>query len=213
MPFEDEPLHRRTLEMDVFEQRIDEQDRFVVRSRLRDQRPWETSDRLTLHDIGFELEVDVASSQILRAEAVMTAFPHTECPLIAPRFAQLVGLTVGRGFSRALRERFGSTSGCAHLHELARTTGSAIVQAQLSRRARSRYGDDGSGDSGSSGSSGSSGVKATTASLLGMCHIWAPDGIGPRKVNAGWNPSRMTSYPALSVAEIEQLVAEAGEVG
>ena len=41
----------------------------------------------------------------------MHTFPHTECPVIEPAFAELEGLSVARGYTREVQTRFGGTSG------------------------------------------------------------------------------------------------------
>jgi hypothetical protein len=44
-------------------------------------------------------------------------------------YGGLVGLNLGRGFRRALRERVGGVLGCTHLTELAQVLPTAVVQA------------------------------------------------------------------------------------
>ena len=40
------------------------------------------------------------------------------CGDITPRFSQLKGLNLGRGFMKEMRNRFGGRDGCTHLLEL-----------------------------------------------------------------------------------------------
>lgn len=80
------------------------------------------------------LTVRLADLVITAAEAGMGSFPHAECPFIAPAFAQSQGLSVRRGFTKELRLRFGGVSGCAHLGDLARAMGPAVVGTSAASR-------------------------------------------------------------------------------
>ncbi len=179
-------LHRRTVQVDCY----DEGDETRVVSRLCDERPWAGS-RSVLHDMELRLLVSLSDLRIVVAEAQMHAFPHEECPFIAPKFAQLEGLTITRGFTRALRESFAGVSGCQHLHELARVTGPAVFQARTSRRARLREAQRGA----------MSAPDDVARGLRDTCHIWSSDGPGPRKLQLGWRPGS-TVYPVPSVERL-----------
>ena len=48
----------------------------------------------------------------------MATYPYTICPDAAPPLQQLVGLSVARGFNRAVQELIGREKGCAHLTAL-----------------------------------------------------------------------------------------------
>jgi hypothetical protein len=51
-------------------------------------------------------------------EAATLHAPHAICGDIAPAFGELRGLTLGPGFQRQLRARFGGVRGCTHIVEL-----------------------------------------------------------------------------------------------
>ncbi len=143
------------------------------------------------------IAVELASMTIVEAEAVMERFPHVECPAIAPAFAGLVGLSVSRGYVRAVQERFSGPSGCTHLEQLARAMGPVVIQAATSLRARERDWTmlDVS--------------PAARPSLFprNTCHIWAEDGVAEQKLAAGWRPGA-ESYPAPSLVEIRARAQE-----
>jgi hypothetical protein len=179
------PVHRRSIVVESF----DHDEDFEVVATRRDERPWHGT-LPVLHDMELRLRVRAADMTITAAEAMMHSFPHEECPLITPKFAELVGLSVTRGFTRALRERFAGVSGCQHLHELARVTGPAIFQASAARRSRIRM-ETGSDDS-----------AAMRGSLAGTCHIWSSGGAGEQKLALGWRPGTHR-YPAPSVEQLQ----------
>lgn len=182
----DTPLHRRIIGVDSFE----DGGTLRVVGRLRDERP--QHEVQVLHDMELRLRVDLSDLRIVEAQAQMHAFPHQECPFIAPRFAGLKGLSITRGFTRALRELFAGVSGCQHLHELARVTGPAVFQANAALRARERTVSAQAPD-----------PETTLRALRGTCHIWAPGGPGPQKLELGWRPGT-AGYP---VPLVEQLTA------
>jgi hypothetical protein len=178
-------VHRRSIIMDSYP--LDDEHVTVV-GRLTDVEPWADAGHEVIHDMTLTVTVRLADLVITSAVAGMGSFPHAECPFIAPAFAQLEGLSVRRGFTKELRQRFGGVSGCAHLGELARAMGPAIVRTSAASRHRQTVvGDPG----------------ADPAPLpLGTCHIWAPDGPGVRKMEAGWVPGSVP-FPVPPVAHFQ----------
>lgn len=191
-----EPVHRRSIELEVFER----DDEFDVIGRLRDDRPWAggTAEVEHLHDM--ELQVTVAREDltIVAATATMHRYPHAECTDIVDAFRGLVGLSVARGYSRAVQERFGRALGCSHLEFLARAIGPAVVQAVPSSVVRARHEDPAGGGQFAEGFAAQAGTR-----LADTCHVWATDGPGPEKVALGWRPAR-GEYPAPRVEVVRR---------
>jgi hypothetical protein len=88
-------------------------------------------------------------------------------------FDGLTGLSVAAGSNRAIQERFRGVSGCSHLHELGCVRGPAVVQAAISANAGVRHADEQSQD------------PRSMSGVLNSCHVWAPNGVGLRKLDAG----------------------------
>ena len=183
------PIHQRTIEFEAY----DDGDEVSVAARLRDDRPWATgSDGIEhVHDLTLRVVVRKEDLVIVAADAHMERFPHAECPSITPHFESLVGLRVGRGYTRAVQELFGGVAGCTHLDQLARTLGPVVVQAVTSCRARAR-------DWGA--------LDAPVHERPGLfarntCHVWADGGPAEQKVAAGWCPG-VGGYPAPPVAVV-----------
>jgi hypothetical protein len=183
------PVHRRTIDIDVFEH----DDRFEVVARLRDERPWADGEEKVrhLHDMTLTVSVRRSDLTIVGARADMRRFPHAECPSIEAKFEELVGLSVARGYTRAVQERFGRELGCTHLEFLARAVGPAVVQAIPSAASRAT----------SEAAAREELSKVGTAWLADTCHVWRTDGPGQRKLAAGWVPGR-GEYPAPTAQEI-----------
>lgn len=182
-------VHRRSIDLQLF----DQGGSLLLRGRLQDSRPWQDDPAVAVvHDMHIEFEISLGSLTITRATAQMAAFPHAECPLVTAQFGRLVGVNIARGYNKSLREAFGGVTGCAHVYELARAAGSAVVQGNMSRTARR-------------GKFGVVSPSAVFGALKGMCHIWSEGGVGPRKLDAGWRPGREDSvYPAPALEEFQR---------
>lgn len=172
--------------------------------RLRDERPWAagTGQVEHVHDMVLEVAVRRSDLTVTAARAEMRRFPHHECPQIEDAFSGLVGLSVARGYNRAVQERFGRSLGCTHLELLARLVGSAVVQAVPSSTLR-RQGSEEAG-------SLLAGAGATW--LSDTCHVWRTSGPGPQKLAIGWRPGS-TSYPAPPLEVLRRMTEAGGDDG
>jgi hypothetical protein len=194
-------VHRRTIEFRAF----DAGDHLVVDAELRDDRPWADGERdvAALHDMSLRVSVRKEDLVIDEAEAVMRRYPHTECPSITDAFGGLVGLSVGRGYTRAVQERFAGAAGCAHLEQLARTIGPVVIQGMTSIRAKAR--------DWARLQEEAAAPEAERPRLfpLNTCHIFAEGGVAEQKLAAGWRPG-IGGYPAPPVEVFVRRAAEAG---
>ncbi|MFA7403156.1 MAG: DUF2889 domain-containing protein [Pelobacteraceae bacterium] len=80
-------------------------DQIVLTANLKDR----------FHDIRMELLVDFASLTILAARVNFVRHPTKDCPAVAWRMEQLVGVVIGKGLNRTLQEIFGGGAGCGNL--------------------------------------------------------------------------------------------------
>jgi len=183
------PVHRRAVDFEVFDVEGD----LVVVGRLRDTRPWaaEGAAVATVHDMELRVRVRSTDLTIVGASAEMHAFPHAECPVIEEAFAGLVGLSVARGYTRAVQTRFGGPRGCTHLEQLARSLGPVVIQAVTSQRALSVLRGESEDLLAGAGQSGSPWARDS-------CHVWAEGGPADQKLAAGWRPG-VGPYPAPAV--------------
>jgi hypothetical protein len=172
---------------------------FAVVGTLHDQRPWAdgTHGPRDLHVMELGIVVRRADLCIVDAVADMQHFPHAECTDIQPSFGDLIGLSVARGYSSAVQERFGRERGCSHLEFLARALGPVVVQGLTSSAARQVEQEGAPHPMGEGG----------FGFLTNTCHVWAVDGPGPQKIEAGWRPGRL-EYPAPTLPEVRRRLAE-----
>jgi hypothetical protein len=186
------PLHHRSIDMQAFER----EGHLVVIGILHDQRPWASGEfgPRSVHRMELGIVVRRSDLVIVDAEAVMHTFPHAECPNIEGSFSDLIGLSISRGYTNAVQQRFGRERGCSHLEFLARSLGPVVIQTLTSLAAQRR--EDGGDESGVLAESG-------LQWLTNTCHLWAEGGIGQQKVALGWRPAK-ESYPAPSLVEIRR---------
>ncbi|MCU1345914.1 MAG: hypothetical protein JWL70_2180 [Acidimicrobiia bacterium] len=178
--------HRRTITYDS----SFEGDELTMHAHLVDERPWDNEGAgYVLHDLELTAVVRRSDLVIQAVSVQMNAFPQSECPDIAPAFESLVGLSVSRGYTKAVQERVGSTAGCAHLDQLARGLGPAAIQASISARKQEMI---------------EQGIKPGVDSLTisNTCHVWADGGPAQRKLElGGWTASTPRPIPRLEVFE------------
>jgi hypothetical protein len=118
-----------------------------------------------LHDMRICVTID-QSFRILDIVAETAAGPFEICPAITPAFDQLKGATIGRGWTKLLREKFGGVHGCTHHVELLRTLATVAFQTVYGEQTRRRRADGKPAEE-------SSGKRPV---FLDTCHALAADG-------------------------------------
>ena len=81
-----------------------------------------------LHNMQLRLTLD-RERRIHALVSAMPGTPYAGCAEVNPHFQRLVGLSIGRGFRKALRERLGGVEGCTHVLALLDALAAAAVQA------------------------------------------------------------------------------------
>ena len=131
-------LHTRAIQLCGYER---EDGLFEVEASLTDTKTYvfSNSDRgeitpgVPLHGMLSRMTYDSAML-IHRFESVTEFGPYFACPAAAHNFADLAGLTIGRGFIRAANERIGGIKGCTHLRELLGQMGTVALQTVVRMR-------------------------------------------------------------------------------
>lgn len=72
---------------------------------------------LPVHDMSIRLTID-NELVVQDVEAVMDVQPYTICSDILPNFKRIIGLKIGPGWNRRIREAVGGVEGCTHIAEL-----------------------------------------------------------------------------------------------
>ncbi|NNE95863.1 MAG: DUF2889 domain-containing protein [Acidimicrobiales bacterium] len=89
---------------------------------------------LPIHQMVVDLILELPTLMISDVEVVMEVTPHIQCTSIESSYEQLIGMSIGRGFSRQVTERFGGVSGCTHIGALLRAMAPVAVQSMWSVR-------------------------------------------------------------------------------
>lgn len=70
-----------------------------------------------IHEMWLRLTIDDQMT-VRDIEARTDHSPYEMCPAITVNFKRLIGLTIGSGWNRKVKERVGGVEGCTHLVEL-----------------------------------------------------------------------------------------------
>lgn len=170
--------HRRTITTDCW---INDDGRYTAVGWLHDEKGIEALTYAlkivpvggTMHDM--RVTVELSPKLVIEKIAVeMRGVPGPSCPEIESGYDKLIGISVARGFTRALFERVGGVRGCVHVTTLLMQMAPAIMQAYISADALRGY------------------EPERWAALEGTCHIFRPDGPGFARIDeyARIRPSR-----------------------
>ncbi len=174
-----------------------------IEGRITDEKSYEHANewRGTLkpgdfvHDMSIRLTVDERFT-IVDVEAVTDKSPYRMCGDITPEFKKLIGLRIGGGFHRAVRERLGGVHGCTHIVELlgpvATTTFQTVSSGkarELERAHRAKQGDAKPREPEIAGK------PRRKPYVIDTCHAWAADGAVVKR----WAPDFYTGPDAEAV--------------
>jgi len=70
------------------------------------------------HDIAVRVVVEVATLEIISAQADFLRSPTTDCGNVSARLAGLTGFVIGRGLQRKLAEVLSGAEGCGNMRSL-----------------------------------------------------------------------------------------------
>ncbi len=148
-----------------------------------------------VHDMSIRLTLDHKFT-IVDVEAVTDSSPYRICGEVAPDFRKLIGLRVGGGFHRAVRERLGGVHGCTHIVELLGPVATTAFQTVSSRKARDLNHEHRAktGMLPKPDAAKASG-KPRKPPVIDTCHAWAADG----EVVKRWTPQFYTGPDADAV--------------
>ena len=131
------PVHVRTIRIDAGKVVTDGDAASAalrIHGSLEDRRPqgvpdWIQHDGDVIHHMEVTLTVTWPDLVVAAIDSVMRTFPHAGvCPDALPPLQGLVGVAVGRGFTRAVNERIGRERGCTHVAALILAMGPVVRQ-------------------------------------------------------------------------------------
>lgn len=160
-------LHTRKIEYTGYER---EDGLFDLEGHMTDTKTYAYSNQWrgdmppgsALHEMRVRLTVD-ENFLIKEVAAVTDNSPFEMCPDIAPNYESLVGIRIGGGWRKAIKERVGGTAGCTHLTELLFPMATVAFQTLMPFRRKK------------SGSNNESTQQKPM--VLDTCHAWASDSV------------------------------------
>lgn len=163
------PLHTRTIKCDGFERADGLWD---IEARMEDIKHYTFDNKYRgrvepgepLHEMYLRLSLD--DDLVVRdIEAHIDHFPFSTCPNIVGDYRQLIGVKIGIGWRRAIKQRVGGRIGCTHLTELLQPLATVAIQTIMPMILKRRQAErEASGDK----------TKSRPV-MLDSCHSWASD--------------------------------------
>ncbi len=122
-----------------------------------------------VHDMSLRLTLD-RDRVVVDIEAIMDVQPYTLCSDITPNFKRLIGVKVGPGWNRRVREAVGGVEGCTHLAELLGPLATVTFQTLSGDYAKELMGM-------ATGERGKivGDAAGATPFMLNGCYTWASD--------------------------------------
>ena len=121
-----------------------------------------------IHDLKIRMTVtDRLEVTAIEACIDSSPFPGT-CPHIAKKYEEVVGMKIGPGWTRSLKEKFEGPNGCTHMTELLGPMATTAFQTIVPFLARERA-QRASGNL-------AIGMKPHAKALLNTCHTFRVDG-------------------------------------
>ncbi|TAL05084.1 MAG: DUF2889 domain-containing protein [Porticoccaceae bacterium] len=124
-----------------------------------------------VHDMSLRLSVD-GDLVVREVEAVMDVQPYTICSEVLDNFQRLVGLRIGAGWNKRVREAVGGVEGCTHLGELLGPLATVTFQTLSGDYPRELMGKP-PRQRGAASADGANDGEALF--MLNGCHTWRSD--------------------------------------
>jgi Protein of unknown function (DUF2889) len=183
-------LHKRSYQIDAV---VESDTHFRLIGHLHDVSPdglWgiEDNEPMTLHHMQLELVLEAATLTITDVDVLMHVHPNRECPQTLPKYEQLIGLSIARGFTNKVREFFGGPRGCTHIGALVNAMAPVALQTlwafsgHIEEKKRNSQGPEAklpeNGLQNGQPSEGPSNASRLDGFAMNRntCHIWAEDG-------------------------------------
>ena len=181
-----EILHDREYRVEAFRLASD---RLLLQGAMRDQKPPglylpDDPEPLAVHHMQLSIELAFPSLEIVAATARFQTNPHDQCPSITEHYEELIGLSIGRGFTKRVGESFGGPRGCTHVTALINAMAPVAMQCFWSMRAaEAKLADE---PQSIFDRDQSDGDDSMWKSIVNTCHIWDEHGqaVADRKAGA-----------------------------
>lgn len=190
-------IHTRRYETRVYFLSDSGVDALLVRGAVSDTKPpglyvVDDAEEVEIHQMQLELRVSLPKLVIEEARVLFETHPHAKCPFVAPRYEQLVGVSIARGFNRTVRELFGGDRGCTHTNALLQAMAPAVIQATWSVSIRA-----GRAAGQIDGIHTAPDRESKIAANMNTCHVWSETGEHVERLRRG----DASEFPPLPVKQ------------
>ncbi|MFK7918842.1 MAG: DUF2889 domain-containing protein [Ilumatobacter sp.] len=115
-------------------------ERVLLQGAVRDQKPpglylRGDPDPLTVHHMQLSVEIAFPSLELVDVTTHFESHPADDCPTITAKYDELIGLSIGRGFTKKVAALFGGPRGCTHVTALLYAMAPVAMQCFWSMRA------------------------------------------------------------------------------
>ena len=167
-------LHTRDIKMDAF---LREDGLWDIEGRVVDTKAYsyksaargEVKAGEPVHDMNIRMTLN-DHFEVVDIEVRMDAFPFSICNEVEPNFQDLIGLKVGAGWMKRVREKVGGKHGCTHVVELFGPMATVAFQAIPTHMRLMREKEGANMDKPADSSN-----PKRKPHALGGCHSWAYD--------------------------------------
>ena len=121
-------IHTRRIACEAYER---EDGLWDVEANMTDVKTYDTERGKAgqpMHDMWVRLTLDT-QFVIQGIESAMDAYPQQTCPHAVNPMQELIGVKIGAGWQRDVRQRIGGALGCTHLRELLAPMATTAMQA------------------------------------------------------------------------------------
>lgn len=164
-------LHTRTIVCDGYAR---EDGLWDIEARMEDIKHYAFDNKLRgkvepgapLHEMYLRLTLN-DDLVVQDVEAHIDNFPTVGCPDIAVNYRKLIGVKIGVGWRRAIKQRLGGKLGCTHVTELLPVIATVAIQTMtpiIMKRHKQQAAAEGKE------------IKQTRPPMLDTCHSWSSDG-------------------------------------
>ena len=131
-PVKRQHIHTRSIEFAGYER---EDGLFDIEAQMTDTKTYAFSNNWrgtiepgeALHRMLLRLTID-ESFHVHDVEADTESSPFAVCPDITPQYKKLIGLKIGPGWRKEIRQRVGGVEGCTHITELLYPMATVAIQ-------------------------------------------------------------------------------------
>lgn len=162
-PVKRKKLHTRTIQLNGYER---EDGLWDIEAHMTDIKSYDIKNQYRngisagepLHEMWVRFTLN-ESFTIVDCEAATDNSPFEMCPNVTQNYKELIGIRIGQGWRRAIKEKVGGRLGCTHITELFQQMATVSFQTMMGRINREKEKKDH--------------AELFKPMIINSCHSWA----------------------------------------